>query len=71
MADTGTPDTTYDLASVLYHSLQGADTYEKYVRDAEQRNDQDLAGFFRDVQKEETQRAQRAERLLADRLRQS
>ena len=27
---TGTPDAMYDLVSVLYHALQGADTYRRY-----------------------------------------
>lgn len=35
MADTtGTKDATYNLVSVLYHALQGADLYEQYASDA-------------------------------------
>jgi hypothetical protein len=42
MADTtGTKDATYNLVSVLYHALQGADLYEQYASDAG--GDQDLA----------------------------
>lgn len=66
--DTGARNTTYNLTSILYHALQGAETYDKYIQDAEQQNDQDLASFFRDVQREERDRAQRAEQLLAKRL---
>ena len=55
---TGTRDATYDVVSILYHALQGA----------EQRGDQELGQFFRDVQEEEKRRAERAKRLLAQRL---
>lgn len=27
---TGTRDVTYDLISVIYHALQGAETYQMY-----------------------------------------
>ena len=69
MADkTGTSDPTYNLVSILYHALQGADLYEKYASDAG--SDQDLANFFREVQQQEKQRADRAKQLLATRLQQ-
>ena len=69
MADnTGTNNSTYNLVSVLYHALQGADLYEQYASDAG--GDQDLAGFFRDIQQQEMQRAERAKQLLATRLQQ-
>ena len=66
---TGTRDTTYNLISVLYHALQGAETYAQYANDAG--SDQDLANFFREVQQQEQQRADRAKQLLAQRLQQS
>ena len=65
---TGTRDETYDLISILYHALQGAETYQQYVQDAEQRGDQELGQFFREVQEEEKRRAERAKQLLAKRL---
>jgi len=69
MADnTGTNNSTYNLVSVLYHALQGADLYEQYASDAG--GDQDLAGFFGDIQQQEKQRAERAKQLLATRLQQ-
>ena len=55
--NTGTRDATYNLVSILYHALQGAETYDQYISDAEQNNDKDLAQFFRDT-KEETSGAQ-------------
>lgn len=54
-ANTGTSDTTYNLTSVLYHALQGVETYDRYIRDAEQAQDNDLAQFFREVQQAEKQ----------------
>jgi hypothetical protein len=65
---TGADNNQFDLVSVLYHALEGGATYQKYVQDAEQQGDQDLAQFFRDVQKEEQQRAMRAQQLLGQRL---
>jgi rubrerythrin len=66
--NTGTQDVTYNLVSILYHALQGAETYDQYIQDAEQSGDQDLAGFFRDVKQENAQRAQRAKQILHRRL---
>ena len=67
-ANTGTQDTTYNLLSVVYHALQGAETYEQYINDAEQQGDTELAQFFRDVRDENTKRADRGKQLLATRL---
>ena len=39
---TGTRDATYDLVSVLYHALQGAETARHYMQDAAQAGDQEL-----------------------------
>jgi hypothetical protein len=66
--NTGTRDVTYNLVSILYHALQGAETYDQYIRDAEQDGDQDLAQFFRDVKEQNRQRADRAKQLLGQRL---
>ena len=65
---TGTTDVTYNLISILYYALQGAETYDQYIRDAEQKNDKDLAQFFRDTKEENQRRADRAKQLLAQRL---
>jgi hypothetical protein len=64
---TGTPDITYDLVSVLYHALQGAELCEEYASTAEEAGDQEVARFLREVQEEE-RRADRAKQLLAGRL---
>ncbi len=62
---TGTRDLTYNLVSILYHALHGAETYDQYIRDAEQNGDQDLAQFFWEVKDRNTQTADRAKQLLA------
>jgi hypothetical protein len=66
--ETPIPHEIYDIVSVLYHALQGAETYDQYIRDAEQRGDQELAQYFREVQEEEIRRALRGKELLARRL---
>jgi hypothetical protein len=65
---TGTRDTHYNVISVLYHTLQGAETLAQYIADAEQAGDQELARFFREVQEEDRQRADRGKALLRQRL---
>jgi hypothetical protein len=65
---TGTQDVHYNLISVLYHTLQGAETSVQYVSDAEESGDEELAQFFRDVQEEDRRRAERAKTLLGQRL---
>jgi rubrerythrin len=66
--NTGTQDTLYNLFSIVYHALQGAETYEKYIADAEQSGDTELAQFFREVRDQNTKRAERCKQLLATRL---
>jgi hypothetical protein len=64
---TGTPNTIYDLASVLYHTLDAGSSYDQYVRDAEEAGDQELAEFFRVLRDEDARRADYAQELLARR----
>jgi hypothetical protein len=66
---TGTRDEHYNVISVLYHVLQGADTCATYLQDAEQAGDQDLAQFFREVQGAYRQLGDRGKTLLRQRLR--
>jgi hypothetical protein len=65
---TGTRDETYNLVSVLYHALQGAQTTMQYVQDAEQEGDQELVQFFRDAQAWQRHLAAQAKELLKQRL---
>lgn len=64
---TGTPNTTYDLSSVLFHALEGGASYDQYIRDAEEAGDEELATFFIEVRDEDSMRAEEAQRLLAER----
>jgi len=65
---TGTRDDTYNLVSVIYHALQGAETYALYRQDAEEAKDEELTQFLQEVQQEESRRAERAKQLLSRRL---
>lgn len=65
---TGTKDEHYNLVSVLYHALHGAGIYTQYIQDAEKAGDKELVQFFRGVQEEEKQRAERAKKLLTRRI---
>jgi len=62
------PDENYDLISVLYHALQGAESCERYISDAEDAADQELAEFLTETRDEQIRRAARARTLLAERI---
>lgn len=47
---TGTRDEHYNLISVLYHALHGAENCEMYTMDAEAAGRDELAAFFREAQ---------------------
>jgi hypothetical protein len=64
---TGTPNTIYNLSSVLFHALEGGASYDTYIEDAEREGDQELADFFRMVRDEDSARADEAQVLLAER----
>ena len=68
---TRTKDATYNLVSVLYHALQGAETARHYIQDAEQAGDQELVQFFRAVQAWQQHLAAQAKEVFTQRLRQS
>jgi len=61
---TGTRNEEYNLVSVLYHALHGAETCEMYASDAEAAGDDDLASFFRNVQATHRQVAEQAKGRL-------
>jgi rubrerythrin len=70
ISQTGIPDPIYDLISVAYHALQGAETYECYAQDAQKEGDQELAEFFRETQQQCQQTGVDAQQLLSTRLQQ-
>lgn len=65
---SGERDEHYNLISVLYHGLQGADQAALYAEDAEQAGDDELAQFFRTIGQRQGEFAQQAKRLLVARM---
>jgi hypothetical protein len=61
---TGTPNEEYNLVSVLYHALHGAETCEMYALDADRAGNDELASFFRNVQATHRQVAEQARAQL-------
>ena len=68
---TGTRDVTYDLISVIYHALQGAETYQMYEQDAQQAGDREAEALFHEAHQSSRQWADRAKSLLGQRLSQA
>lgn len=66
--NTGASDPTYDLVSTLYHALESASTYDKYIQDAQQSGDQQLVQFFQKAQSDNRQCADQAKQLLGQKL---
>jgi hypothetical protein len=62
--ETGFDDVTFDLVSVQYHSLKAGHDYGQYVRDAENAGREDIASFFRQVMKEDSERGARCHEFL-------
>jgi rubrerythrin len=64
--ETGFSDVIYDLISVQYHSLKAGHDYGQYVRDAQNANLDDVAGFFREVMAQDSERAARCHQFLTE-----
>jgi hypothetical protein len=64
MSESHTPadDIVYDLVSIQYHALKGAQLYGKYMEDAEDHDD--VREYLEQVHQEDCRRAQRAHELL-------
>ena len=62
--ETGFTDVEFDLISVQYHSLKAGHDYGQYVRDAENAGLDDVAGFFREVMQQDSDRAKRCHEFL-------
>ena len=60
----GTRDEHYNLVSVLYYALQGADACNTYALDAEAAGDERFATFFKEARVAQAQLAERAKELL-------
>jgi rubrerythrin len=64
--ETGFDDVTFDLISLQYHSLKAGHDYGQYVRDARNAGKEEIASFFEDVMREDSERAQRAHEFLSE-----
>jgi hypothetical protein len=61
---TGTRDEHYNLISVLYHALHGAENCNTYALDADAAGDKRLAEFFREAGVMQSRLAERAKGML-------
>ena len=68
---TGTRDVTYDLISVLYHSLQAAEICVQYEKDARDEGKPDIAQFFLRAIADHRALAEEAKEFLKKRLAES
>jgi hypothetical protein len=59
---TGTRDETYDVISIVYHALQGAENCDIYAEDSEQ---DELRQFFQQAGDQQRQLAEQGKQLLA------
>jgi hypothetical protein len=66
--DTGTKDKDYNLISVLYHALSGADSCIQYHEDAKRENDDQVADFMSEAQEQYRVLANKAKQLLKSRI---
>jgi rubrerythrin len=64
--ETGFSDVVFDLISVQYHALKAGHDYGQYVRDARNAGYDEIAQFFEQVMKEDSDRAATCHRYLAD-----
>ena len=55
-------DIVFDLVSIQYHALKGAEVYDKYVEDAHGHDD--VVRFIERCRDEDNRRAQEAHELL-------
>ena len=61
-------DQHYDLVKVLEMSLENAWRMEKYIQDAEQAGDQELAEWFRKIQHNSQKAGEQGKKMLMQRL---
>jgi hypothetical protein len=63
MAGTGASDLVYDLVSIQYHALKGAQVYGQFLKDAS--GNDEIRTFIEKVKEQDIQRAQTCHKLLA------
>jgi hypothetical protein len=64
---TGISDAVFDLANVFYHAAEGSQVYTDYIDDAAHEGDTELVEFFKELQKQDAWRAQKAKSLIGRR----
>ena len=52
----------YDLVSIQYHALKGAEVYDRYIEDAHEH--EDVVEFIRQCKEQDNERAKTAHDLL-------
>jgi hypothetical protein len=57
-------DIVYDLISIQYHALKGAELYDRFLDDAHSSEHEDVSDFVRQCKAEDERRAVRAHELL-------
>jgi hypothetical protein len=65
---TGAKDKDYDVISLLYHSLKGADLCHTYAEDAKREGDNELAGFFEEARNQYKTLAEKAKKHAKSKL---
>jgi hypothetical protein len=63
VAGTGASDIVYDLVSIQYHALKGAQVYDQFLSDAS--DNDDVKKFIEQVKEQDMKRAQQCHQLLA------
>lgn len=58
-------DIVYDLISIQYHALKGAEVYDRFLDDAHSREHEDVASFISECKAQDEQRAVRCHEFLA------
>jgi hypothetical protein len=61
---TPADDLVYDLVSIQYHALKGAQVYGQYLKDAA--GHEDVRQFIEEVRSQDAQRAVRCHELLVE-----
>ena len=62
MAGTGASDIVYDLVSIQYHALKGAQVYDQFLKDAS--DNDDVKKFIEQVKEQDSERAQKCHEFL-------
>jgi hypothetical protein len=62
-SSTGASNIVYDLVSIQYHALKGAQVYDQFLNDAE--DNDDVKKFIESCREQDAERAKTAHELLA------